>query len=112
MTDEIEFIDGLIIKPPHENAPDFVIAKVSIKREELIGWLESRDGEWINADIREAKSGKYYAAVDNWKPNSGGSSGSRGGAPQREPRRAATSAPVDDFADSEEIPFATPYGRF
>jgi hypothetical protein len=106
MSDEIEFIDGLIVKPPHENAPDFVIAKVSIKREELIEWLEARDGEWINADIREAKSGKYYAAVDNWKPSKDGG-GERTQRQDPAPRRqqpATQPPPADDFAD-DDIPF-------
>lgn len=44
------------------------------------------------------------------KPEGGtSSSGSRGGAPQREPRQAATSAPVDDF-QSDDIPFVSMTG--
>ncbi len=63
------FIDGLIVKEPHPNAPDFVKAKLSIKREEMISWLQSQTGEWINADIKESRAGKWYAAVDNWQPD-------------------------------------------
>ena len=103
MADDIEFIDGLIVKPPHENAPDFVICKLSFKREELIEWLQGKDGDWINADVKESKGGKYYASVDNWKPNK-----DREQEPQRqEPvaRQPATQqAPMDDFAD-DDIPF-------
>lgn len=29
---DIEFVDGLIVKAPHERAPDFVKASISIKR--------------------------------------------------------------------------------
>src|SRR5207342_3320309 len=47
MSTEKKFIDGLIFKAPHENAPDYVIAKISIKRQELIAWLQSQEGEWI-----------------------------------------------------------------
>lgn len=65
---EIEFIQGLIIKRPSEKAPDFVKAKISIKREELIKWLQGKDTEWINADLKVSKDGKLYASVDNWKP--------------------------------------------
>lgn len=111
MSNEAEFINGLIVKAPNENAPEYVKAKVSIKREELIAWLQTREGEWINADVKVSQGGKWYAAVDNWKPNAGGSSGSRGGAPQREPRQATTNAPVDDFADTE-IPFISAHGNF
>jgi single-stranded DNA-binding protein len=104
MADEIEFIDGLIFKPPHEKAPDFVICKLSIKREQLIEWLEGRDDEWINGDVKESKGGKYYASVDNWKPNQDRqeSPAPRQQAPARQP--APQQAPLDDFAD-DDIPF-------
>ena len=68
MSNDIEFIDGFFAKAPHENAPEFVKAKVNIKREELLVWLSSRSEEWINIDIKEGRSGKWYASVDNWKP--------------------------------------------
>ena len=56
---DIEFINGLMAKQPNENAPDFVKASISIKREELIAWLSSRNDEWINADIKESRGGKW-----------------------------------------------------
>ena len=106
MSDEIEFPKGLMVKAKHENAPEYVICKLSIRREELIEWLQHKDGDWINLDVKESKGGKLYAAVDTWKPDSqrGGSSGSRGGAPQRQRTQSSKPAPVDDF-DSEDIPF-------
>lgn len=69
MPQEAKFIDGLIVKSPHANAPEFVIAKLSIKREELINWLQAQEGEWINADIKRSQKGSLYAQVDTWKPN-------------------------------------------
>ena len=95
MADDIEFIDGLIVKPPHERAPEFVKCKLSFKREALIAWLQSKDGEWVNAYVKVSNGGKWYAAVDNWKPN---------GERQATPARQAPAA-QDDFADSETIPF-------
>lgn len=68
MSNDIEFIDGFFAKAPHENAPEFVKAKVNIKREELLGWLSKRNDEWISVDIKEGRSGKWYASVDNWQP--------------------------------------------
>ena len=65
----MEFIDGLFAKAPHPNAPDFVKAKISIKREELINWLNNRSDEWVNIDVKEGITGKWYASVDNWKPD-------------------------------------------
>lgn len=111
MSKDNEFINGLIVKAPHDNAPEHVKAKLSIKREELIGWLNTRDGEWINADIKVSQGGKWYAAVDNWKPNTNGGT-TRSGAPRRErPAQAQAASAFDDdgFQDSD-IPFATNRG--
>jgi hypothetical protein len=67
---DIEFIDGLFVNAPRDNAPDFVKGSLGFDRLKLIAWLESRTEEKINAQIKVAKSGKWYAAVDSWKPNS------------------------------------------
>jgi hypothetical protein len=74
--EEIEFVDGLIVKKPHEKAPDFVKASISIKVEDLGKWLRAKykaGEEWVNIDVKEAKSGKWYAAVSTFKPKSKGS---------------------------------------
>jgi hypothetical protein len=65
---ENNFIDGLIVKKPNEKAPEWIIAKLSLKRDELISWLQKQEGEWVNADIKLSKKGTYYAQVDTWKP--------------------------------------------
>ena len=69
MSNENEFVNGLVIKAPNENAPEYVKAKGSIKRQELIAWLQTKPDDWINFDIKVSQGGKWYAAVDNWKPN-------------------------------------------
>lgn len=66
--EEIEFVDGLIAKEPHAEAPDFVKANLSIKRADLGNWLRGKQDEWINVDIKVSKAGKWYASVNNWKP--------------------------------------------
>jgi hypothetical protein len=71
MKDEIEFVDGLIVKAPNPKAPDFVKASISIKVEDLGKWLRAKykaGDEWVNIDVKEAKSGKWYAAVSTFKP--------------------------------------------
>jgi hypothetical protein len=69
---EIEFVDGLLIKPPHEKAPSFVKASISIKVEDLGKWLRAKyaagEKDWINIDVKEAKSGKWYCSVSTFKP--------------------------------------------
>ena len=68
MADEIEFPKGFIVKAPRDNAPEWIIASISIKREELIEWLSSKEGDWINLDVKEAKSGHWYSSVNTFKP--------------------------------------------
>lgn len=89
--EDIEFVDGLIVKAPNPKAPDFVKASISIKVVDLGKWLRAKykagNTEWINIDVKEAKSGKWYAAVSTFKPKS------------KEQREAA--AP----RDSDDIPF-------
>lgn len=64
-----DFVDGLRAKKPNEKAPDFVKCNLSIKREELLAWLSSRNDEWINVQVKESgKTGKWYAEVDTWEP--------------------------------------------
>lgn len=69
--EEIEFVDGLIVKAPNPKAPDYVKASIAIKVEDLGKWLREKykaGDEWINCDIKEAKSGKWYCAVSTFKP--------------------------------------------
>ena len=62
------FVDGLIIKPPRDNAPDFVKGSISIKRKDLGNWLRAETDDWINIDIKVSKGGIWYAEVNTWKP--------------------------------------------
>lgn len=109
-----KFIDGLLVKAPRGNAPDYVVGHLSLKREELIAWLQQQDGEWVNVDLKIANSGKWYAQVDDWKPNQ-----QRSGQQQRGKRQSPEQqydqvreqrlrdhqrkTPVDDFGD--DLPF-------
>lgn len=71
MADDIEFVDGLIVKAPNPKAPDFVKANIAIKVEDLGKWLRGKykaGEEWVNIDVKESKGGKWYAAVSTFKP--------------------------------------------
>jgi hypothetical protein len=92
MSNDIKFVDGLIVKAPHENAPDFVKCSISIKRADLGNWLRAQEGEWINVQVKESKGGKWYAAVDEWKPS------------QEAASAKSQPVPADDF-DYDKIPF-------
>jgi len=71
MAQDKEFVNGLNIKPPRENAPDFVKSSGSINKQRMIEFLNSKQDEWINFNVLESKNGNgWYAEVDNWKPDS------------------------------------------
>ena len=65
---EKEFVPGMFVKHPHENAPDFVRCRISVNRKELLEYLNSKNDDFINMDIKESKKGSLYAEIDNWKP--------------------------------------------
>ena len=85
---DIEYIDGLFIKEPHENSPEFVKATISINRKKLGNWLRGKTEDWINIDVLQSKSGEWYAKVNNWKP-------------EKKDKEAAPPAPEYD----DKIPF-------
>jgi hypothetical protein len=94
MPDDKIFPVGIFAKPPHENAPDFVKAKVSVKVEDFIGWAKAVGEEWINMDIKISQGGKMYMEVDTWKPSKSATGGSSPAKPAE---------PKPDFDD--EIPW-------
>lgn len=66
---ETVFVDGLIVKSKHENAPDFIKCHLSLKVDELKRFLdEHQDKGWVNVDVKESKGGKLYAQLNDWKP--------------------------------------------
>jgi len=97
---DIEFVSGLIVKATHEKAPEYVKAALSIKREELIAWLQSRSDEWINVEVRESRGGKWYAAVNNYKRE-----GNQ--AQPAKPREPVKNCPQPDQGgfEDDDIPF-------
>lgn len=98
--EEIEFVDGLFVKAPHPNAPDFVKATLSITRADLGNWLRGRSEQHINIDVKESKGGKWYASVSTFKPDKSKAQPARDAA--QEPHGSSPQA-IDDYND--DIPF-------
>ena len=98
MSEDKEFVPGLFIYPPHENAPEFVKGNIVIICKDLGNWLRGKTDEKIKIDIKESKGGKWYAEVSNYKPK-------RGEQQFRPPRFDKDQKPLEDNADSDEIPF-------
>ena len=91
---EVKFVKGLFANKPHERAPDFIVCELSIKADELVGFLNDQDGEWINLQVKVPqktnpdKPRRLTVAIYDWKPEGGN---------QRKP------ANKDDFDD--DLPF-------
>jgi len=61
------FADGFSFKRT-ENAPDFVVGRMSVKVEDAVVWLKSNSKNgWVNMDIKQSKGGKYYCELDTWE---------------------------------------------
>jgi len=74
------FVNGLVVKR-NDNAPEYVLANLSIKRTDLIEFLRDQDSDWLNVALKRAKSGKCYAELDTWKPTEKLADVARGAAP-------------------------------
>lgn len=76
MAEEKIYANGFFFKK-NDNAPDFVIGKQLIKVNEAVAFLQANQNNgWVNLDIKQGQSGKYYLELDTWKPketaNAGG----------------------------------------
>ena len=66
---DIKFIDGLIVKAPNAKAPEYVKCALSINVPKMKAWLAQQTGEWVNSDVKVSRDGKWYTAVNEWKPS-------------------------------------------
>jgi hypothetical protein len=52
-----------------DNAPDWVVGKLSLKASEAIEFIKQNAGtEWLNLNICQGKQGNFYVELDMWKP--------------------------------------------
>ena len=106
MTDnKPQFVDGLIVKKPNDNAPDFVKCAISIKRSELISWLSTRTEDWINLDVKESKKGSWYASVNDFKPSKQDAYAAQNQPPQGSNQGQQTAASANQLDDDFDVPF-------
>jgi hypothetical protein len=95
MSDDKIFANGFLFKDKNENAPEWVIGKMSIKVDEATEWLNDHaDKGWVNIEIKRSQSGKPYMELDTWKPT-----------PQDEPKAAPKAAPAPANGPEEDVPF-------
>ena len=100
MSKGIVFADGLICKRK-ENAPDFVVCNLSIKKSEMIPFLNAQSGDWVNIQVLKAKaSDKLYAKLDTWEPDP-----AKVHADGVQQVRSAIESPAATEQFSDDIPF-------
>jgi len=91
--DKAYFPKGFFYNKPHDNAPDFVMGKASIKVKEFSEYLSKVKGDTLNLDLKISRDGKGYAQVDTWKPD-----------PNRD-IKPPVNEPVNFDDDSDGLPF-------
>ena len=66
--EEKVFANGFSFKR-RDNAPDFVVGRVSVKCDDAVAFLrEHHKNGWVNLNINQAKSGSYYVELDTFVP--------------------------------------------
>lgn len=96
------FADGFSFKR-NENAPDFVVGRLSLKVDEAIAFIKEHEKKgWVNLNIKTARSGNHYVELDTYEPKQDG---------KQEGKLAKTrgdlkpSKKVKDADDDGELPF-------
>lgn len=87
-----DFVKGLFVKAPRDNAPDFVKGSIVIKVDDLRSYLNEFCEDWINLDIKVSREGKWYCQINDWKPKG-----------SDKPQSRTLDTGYDDFSD--DIPF-------
>lgn len=109
MENETIFVDGMIFKSKHKNAPEFVLGSIAIKVDDLTAFLakhKKADG-WVNVDFLRGKpkegetKGKPYFKLNTFKPEGQGESKPVNAS---EETRKAPDYPEDEI-NPEDIPF-------
>ena len=71
MSQEKIFADGFSFKR-NENAPDFVVGKLSMKVEEAIAFMKKhQQNGWVSIEIKYGRSGNAYCELNTFQPKSG-----------------------------------------
>ena len=100
---DMKFVDGMFVKAPHANAPDFVKASISLKVVEMLAWLNQQQGEWVNLDMKESREGKWYVSVSTFEPKPPSERNNDQGQDDGSPESHQGNPPKDDFNDV--VPF-------
>lgn len=71
MSQEKIFADGFSFKR-NENAPDFVVGKLTMKVEEAIAFLKTHQNNgWVSIEIKYGRTGNAYCELNTFQPKQG-----------------------------------------
>jgi len=109
MSQEKVFADGFSFKR-NENAPDFVVGRMSVKVEDAIAFLKQNEKNgWVNISIKYARSGNAYCELDNFDPSAmskkGGNMSENGGNMSKNVEPMSKNTPKKEEEFEDELPF-------
>jgi hypothetical protein len=94
------FADGFRFER-RENAPDFVVGRLSLKVDEAITFIKSYEkGGWVNLNILVGRSGNPYVELDTYEPTKKNEPTQQ--PPVNKPTAAPSPAPQEE---DDDIPF-------
>jgi len=101
---QTEFVDGLRVFAPNQNAPEWIVANISIEAKEFYKWLVAKgktlgDEKYIKLDVKKSKKGGLYVSVNNFKPDP-----NRGMNGNNYPPQEIIEQPAEDNFE-DDIPF-------
>ena len=66
MADKI-FPEGIRVFKPHDNAPEFVKAELSIDAVALASWLKTNGKPNVKLTLKQSQKGSYYLEVNTYE---------------------------------------------
>lgn len=95
------FADGFSFKR-NENAPDFVVGRLSMKVDEAIAFMKQHEKRgWVNLNVKTARSGNHYIELDTYEPKNAGDAEASAPVAKGKPKKTAAS----HHGDSGDLPF-------
>lgn len=96
MSDDKVFAEGFYFDR-NDNAPDFVIGRVSVNVDAAIPFLKehANDRGYVNLQVKRSKAGKPYMELDTWQPNQG----------SQQKAAQVAAAPTTSSELNDDIPF-------
>jgi hypothetical protein len=91
------FADGFSFKR-NENAPDFVIGRITMKVDDAKAFLDKHQKNgWVSVNAKWARSGNAYMELDTFEP--------KGGPKKEEPKVKASPKKAAPIESDDELPF-------